>query len=84
MTGGHVLGDSCLLVDIADDHEDGLRVYLTHRALGEYAVIHDPAVIDRVRRMWAGGGIVALPAPRPSQRFQDARPEGPVGAEYRP
>lgn len=76
-------GRTTLLVDVEDDYEGGIRLYVGHRMRGEYATVDDPAVIADVRRHWPG--IVTVPTPPTGCLFRTIRPEAfGEGSEYRP
>lgn len=65
---GLIAGTWVEVVGVEPD-EHGLRVYLTHRAMGAYAVIADAAAADAVRSAWSGGYRFAIPKPPASCIF---------------
>jgi hypothetical protein len=62
---GLIAGAEALLVGIADQNDGGLRLYLGHRSAGQYAIVYDVEVQERVRAAWAGGMPCTVPMPPP-------------------
>ena len=61
------------LVGIEDQNDGGMRLYLTHRARGIYALVYDEDVKADARAAWAGSQRVLVPMPPAECIYRDAR-----------
>jgi hypothetical protein len=72
---GLIAGTEVEVVGVEDDSDGrGLRIYLTHRSMGAYAVIEDADAQRQVREAWAGQGRVTVPTPPSQCVFWDEEP----------
>lgn len=71
--GALLSGRACELVGIEDQDDGGLRLYLTHRARGVYALVYDEDVKADARAKWRGGQRVLVPTPPPDCVFKEGR-----------
>lgn len=67
-------GAAVELVGVEEQDDGGMRLYITHRARGLYALIYDEGAKAEAREAWNGGSRILIPTPPLECVFSESRP----------